>query len=44
MPSLLVVIFLVEVVVHVINLVGATVLNDLVGSMGCDKRDSRDKS
>ncbi|OAR02871.1 hypothetical protein LLEC1_01766 [Akanthomyces lecanii] len=30
MPSLLVVIFLVEVVVHVINLVGATVLNDLI--------------
>ncbi|OAA73865.1 CHD5 domain containing protein [Cordyceps fumosorosea ARSEF 2679] len=30
MPSLLVVIFAVEVVVHVINLVGATVLNDLI--------------
>lgn len=32
MPSLLVVIFLVEVAVHIINLVGATALNDLVGS------------
>ncbi|TQV99996.1 hypothetical protein V2A60_005411 [Cordyceps javanica] len=30
MPSLLIVIFVVEVVVHVINLVGATVLNDLI--------------
>ncbi|KAM3558468.1 hypothetical protein MY1884_000963 [Beauveria asiatica] len=30
MPSLLVVIFVVEAVVHVINLVGATVLNDLI--------------
>ncbi|EGX97104.1 CHD5 domain containing protein [Cordyceps militaris CM01] len=30
MPSLLLVIFAVEVVVHVINLVGATVLNDLI--------------
>lgn len=44
MPSLLVVIFLVEVVVHIINLVGATVLNDLVGSMSRDKSDSRNKS
>ncbi|KAM3453516.1 hypothetical protein MY3296_003747 [Beauveria thailandica] len=30
MPSLLVVIFVVEAVVHVINLVGAAVLNDLI--------------
>lgn len=30
MPSLLVVIFLVEVTVHVINLVGATTINNLV--------------
>ncbi|KAM3478859.1 hypothetical protein MY5147_001998 [Beauveria neobassiana] len=30
MPSLLVVIFVVEAVVHVINLVGGTVLNDLI--------------